>query len=152
MTIARATAFSIRTFTPAECSFACIIAPRLEMAGVDGVAFAQACLSYRCWRLIEKNLNNVMLAMSLGGMEITVELSKVEACMADDDLPAATGVRVASTAAGAPTIEFLDEDGKAFAVAEFTLDVFSHLIGECCDLVEIISKGGLATVACKGSA
>lgn len=152
MTAARAASFSIRSIIQAEASFAAMIAPRLEMTGAGGARIAQACLSYRCWRLFEKESSNVMQARSLGGWCATIELSKLEACVADDDLPAASGVRVASTPTGAPTIEFLDEHGHPFAIAEFTLDVFAHLIGECCDLTEILSKGGLATVECKGAA
>ncbi len=148
----RAASFSIRVFIPAEASFAARVAPRLEMLDAAGAPVAQACLSSRCWRLIEKNLDNVMQCRSLGGLSVRIELSKMEACVAMDELPAAAGVRIASTPTGAPTIEFLDEHGHPFAIAEFTLDVFGHLIGECCDLVEILSKGGLATVECKGAA
>jgi hypothetical protein len=144
--------FSIRTIIPAEASFAAMIAPRLEMTGADGARVAQACLSYRCWRLFEKNIASVMQCRSLGGLNVSIALSKAESCMADDDLPAAAGVCVSATPTGAPTIEFLDEQGHPFAIAEFTLDVFAHLIGECCDLTEILSKGGLATVECKGAA
>lgn len=153
MIAARAAAdFSVRTFMAAEASFMAMIAPRLEMIGADGARFGQACMSIRCWRLFEKTLVNVLQCRPYGGLSVSLELSTDGACMADEATPAASGVRVASTATGAPTIEFLDDQGRAFAIAEFTPDVFGHLIGECCDLLEMVSKGGLATVACKGSA
>lgn len=152
MTVSRAAHFSIRSFMPAEVSFSAMVTPRLEMADAGGVRFAQACLGFRCWRLFTINANNALQARSIGGYGATIELSKREACMALDNIPAADGVRVSSTAQGTPTIEFLDEQGHAFAIAEFTPDVFSCLIGECCDLLEIVSKGGLATVECKGQA
>ena len=149
MTLLRASAFSVRV--PIEAAFSMMVAPRLEMTDAAGAVLACAPMTYSIWRRMTASAETVMAARAIGGFRATIELSREEDGMAED-VPAAHGVRVACAPSGAPMIEFLDENGCAFAVAEFTPEVFSQLIGECCDLLELVSKGGLATVPCAGAA
>lgn len=74
--------------------------------------------------------------------------------MADeaDDANAASGVRLGYAEDGRLAIELLDEDEAVIAVAWLTAELFADFIGQGCDLLEIMAKGGLATVECGGSA
>ena len=147
MTPARATEFTVRL----------VRGPVVQLDMVAGLALVgRAALSRRCWRLFLKTMLTFEAGPDFSWHWQEIELSQAEATMAEgnaeDDVPAAIGVRVAWTRLGAPTIEFLDKDGVVFAVAEFEPEGFSVLIGECCDVLEAVTKGGLATVVCKGAA
>ncbi len=64
-----------------------------------------------------------------------------------------TKVRIAYTADGNILLELLDDAGKTtFAHAEFTPHDFSILLGHGCEVLELVSKGGLAVTDPAGSA
>ena len=153
MTPARATELTARPLVTAFASWglAVRVAELRMVAGL--VPIGRALLNERCQRLFRKALLTFECGPGFGPDRWEIELSRMESAMADgDDAPAATGVRVTWTKLGAPLIEFIDEQDRVFAVAEFEPEGFSKLIGECCEVLEVVSKAGLATAVCKGSA
>ena len=155
MTPARATEFTAKPLVTAFAG-SNVVVRVAELRMRNGLAsVGRALLNARCQRLFRKVLLAFECGPGFGPDWHEIELSLMEPGMAEesaDDVPAATGVRVTWTKLGAPLIEFIDEQGHVFAVAEFEPEGFSKLIGECCDVLEVVSKAGLATVVCKGAA
>jgi len=153
---ARATELTVRPVVTALTGWGTRLVYVAELRMVAGFTpVGRALLNERCQRLLRKALLTFESGPGFGPDWWEIELSKMEAAVAegsDDEAPAATGVRVTWTKLGAPLIEFIDEQDRVFAVAEFEPEGFSKLIGECCDVLEVVSKAGLATVVCKGAA
>jgi hypothetical protein len=149
MTAMAARHLAIRTASPSEPSFGCI----LERVGLQlfvalsDAPFAEATMEWRIWSRLVRAIGDVRDARAIGKMTVTFELSHSVVAM-DEGARTADGVRLGYTDQGLLVVEFLDGAGNVFAYATLTADQFSSLIGQGCDLLEIVAKGGLATVEC----
>lgn len=149
----RAATIEVRTVAGAEVrSFHDLCAGvRLQCRGDGGALIATAAMDDRLFRLLVRAAANVLPAPGLARAEITIELSERRP-MTEEDAPHADAVRLSATERGLLLIEMLDADGAVVAFAAMNADQFSEFIGGGCDLLEIASKGGLATLLCAGAA
>jgi len=148
---ASADSLAVITADPAEPSFGTMIERVRLVAMRDGKPFARAAMPWAGWNRLIASAAMVVSAHAIGKMTVTFELSRREDAMSENPR-AAAALRLGYSDKGLLVIEFLDAGGAVFALAALTADEMSQFVGQSCDLLEIVAKGGLATVECAGAA
>lgn len=147
----RASALAIIVTVPDEFSFHRLLERVRLVAACPDAPIASASMPWTLWNKLIASAAMVASAHAIGKMIVTFELPTSEPDMSDG-IRAADAVRLGYTSAGHLVIEFLDERCAVFALAYLTAEQMSTFIGQGCDLVEIVSKGGLAMTECMGKA
>jgi hypothetical protein len=144
---ARATAIAIRPSMPAEALGQWVDDVHLDLAA-GAVILARAIMRERQWLRCFMPLCGAVAARELGPSRFSMELPMGDA---SDEVPTADAVRFGYTDDGQLVLELL-KAGEIIAAAWMTPEKLGELIGQGCDLIEIVSRGGVATVKCMGTA
>jgi hypothetical protein len=116
---------------------------------------ARALLSPQDFRRFRRYGGNVIEARSLGGLDVTLGLSRANGecdVPKPSDAPQAVQVRQYADQFGRVHIELIDDEGDILGRATFEVGKYSEFIGDGCDIIEIVSRGGLVAQPCMGEA
>lgn len=149
-------AVAVRVCAPHHASFSVLVDHVHVELQHNGHAFACALLDQREAEFVRRSMPNLTPAAGCAPARITFDLHSHnrthEHCRASDmSIPQATSVSLYACQHGNFHIE-LTNGQESLGRATMNAEQFAKFIGDGCDLLELVTRGGLALQVCEGNA
>ncbi|MGD9770108.1 MAG: hypothetical protein AB7U62_20925 [Pseudolabrys sp.] len=149
---ADADAVAVRICVPHEASFSALVDHVHVELQRDGQPFAGAVFDAREAELIRRAMPGLAPAAGCAPARVTFDLRPGRPCRSSTmRIPQATTVSLYACQHGNFHIE-LTTGEETLGHATMNAEQFARFIGEGCDLLELVSRGGLALQPCEGVA